>query len=303
MNKPRQLLKSSIVAIGSFDGLHIGHRAILKTLVERAKVCGVPSAVISFDPHPRTVLGQAETKLLTPVDEKIPAMAALGVDELIIIRFDEPFSQLPFEVFAKDYLIGILGSTELVLGEDHGFGRNRSGDIENLTELGAKLGFSLNIVKPVLWNNKSIRSNRIREMVILGDLPHAAHMLGRPYSLVGEVIHGRHRGRKLGFPTVNIRVPDEKLLPPNGVYAAADGFGLPGLVYIGISPTFEGDLFTVEFFGLEEPQAKLGENFMVSLFERFRGEIEFPDAGELIKQMVIDKARLEGWVESHNIVR
>jgi len=301
--RPRPITERSVVAVGSFDGLHLGHRAIFDRLIERAKKLGVPSVVLSFDPHPKQVVGSGDLKLLTPGDEKPPAIAALGVDLLVIVKFDERLAALSSEEFVEEYLTGALGVKEMVLGTDHGFGKNRSGSAESLENVSRSHGFEIVVIEPVLWMNEPIKSNRIRKSVAEGDMRRVAHMLGRPYPIGGEIVKGRGRGQKLGFPTANIRTPNEKLLPPPGVYAASDESGQPGLVYIGSCPTFADGEFTVEFHRIEPAKYKVGERINISLFERFRGEITFPDSGELVKQIEQDRIRLVDWVENTSGIR
>lgn len=299
LTEPAHILDASVVAIGSFDGLHLGHRAILKAMVDKAHKMDVPSAVVTFEPHPRVVTKSQDVQLLTTIDEKIPAISALGADVLAILKFDENIANMSFEEFAKKYLIGSLGMKALVLGEDHGFGKNRAGDTDSLRKLGEQLDFELEIIEPVRWKHKSIRSNRIREYVSSGNMLEAAHMLGRPYSISGEIIEGRHRGRDLGFPTINLSTPPGKLLPPNGVYAAAENSGNPGLLYIGVSPTFEPKEFSVEFYGLSKPEPELGDTAYISVFERFRGEMAFESAEKLVEQMKNDLSRLRDWLDKN----
>lgn len=290
-----------MVAVGSFDGLHLGHRSILNALIKEARIMGVPSVVMTFEPHPRIITRNENVELLTVLEEKVPVISALGADHLAVLRFDTKIADMSFEDFAKDYLLGSFGMKKLVMGEDHGFGKGRAGDTIGLAELGDDLGFSVRIVEPVQWKGNPIRSNRIRNYIASGDMLNTAEMLGRPYSISGEVVEGRGRGAKLGFPTVNISMPDSKLLPPFGVYSAAEISGNPGLLYIGESPTFEPKELSVEFYGLARPTARLGDRVALSIFERFRGEIAFASAEELIEQMKKDLDRLIKWIDDIEI--
>lgn len=289
------------MAVGSFDGVHLGHRAILEILINKARANGVPSAVVTFEPHPRKVTRSEDVGLLTPLEEKVAAFSALGVDYLVILKFDECISKMSFEDFVKYYLTDSLGMSILILGEDHGFGKNRAGDAGSLAKLGSNSGFEIEIVPPVKWKDVSIRSNRIRKSVSSGEMLDAAHMLGRPYSIYGEVVGGMKRGRKLGFPTVNIEVPTGKLLPPFGVYAAAEKSGNPGLLYLGKSPTFGEGRFSVEFHGLEKPSADVGDDFALSVFERFRTDIAFASPQALVEQMEKDLAKFKTWLDQNKI--
>lgn len=298
LTEPSRILSSSVVAVGSFDGLHLGHRAILDALLEESRLMGVPSVVMTFEPHPRNITRGEDVELLTVLDEKVPVISALGADYLAVLHFDKKIADMSFEDFARDYLIGSLGIKKLVMGLDHGFGKGRAGNTTGLSELGNRFGFGLRVVEPVQWNGNPIQSNIIRKTIAMGDIPYAAQMLGRPYSISGEVVEGRGRGAKLGFPTVNISVPKSKLLPPFGVYSAAEMSGNPGLLYIGESPTFEPKELSVEFHGLIKPYVKLGNNIALSVFERFRGEIAFESPEKLIEQMNKDLERLKIWVNN-----
>lgn len=255
--------------------------------------------VVTFKPHPRNVTRSEEVKLLTTLDEKIPVIAALGADNLTIIEFDQNMVEISFEEFVNDYLIGCFGMKVLVLGKDHGFGKNRAGDLDNLKSLSEELEFELEIIEPIKWRDKSIRSNRIREYVSHGEMLEVAHMLGRPYSLTGEVVEGRKRGRELGFPTINFVVPENKLVPPNGVYAASEISGNPGLLYIGYSPTFKPREFSIEFYGTNKPEVRIGDDVAISIFERFRDEMVFDSAEKLVEQMKKDLARLKAWLKEN----
>jgi len=302
LTQPRKIANNSAVAVGSFDGLHLGHRAILDKLKSCAKELDGPSVVLTFNPHPKNIVGSGETmKLLSPLEEKVPAIAALGVDLLVVVAFDEKFAALTAEEFVRNFLVDSLGVAVLVIGTDHGFGKDREGNLASLELLSKNTGFVLNIVEPVLWDDKPIKSRRIREVVVAGDMPKAAHMLGRPYTIVGEVVPGRGRGRKLGFPTANLKTPPEKLLPKSGIYAVSDEQGKLGLMYIGTSPTFGEGEFTVEFYRLESADYKKGETIRLSVFQRIRGEAVFPGSGELIKQMESDRTNLIRWAEDSGI--
>ncbi|MCD6501983.1 riboflavin biosynthesis protein RibF [bacterium] len=295
LSKPLPLLSASAVAVGCFDGLHIGHREVLRRLLVRARDERQSSVVFTFSPHPKELFGGSRFRLLTPLREKVPALAALGIDVAVIARFDAEFASLSAERFVTEYLKGSLGMKVLIVGADHGFGAGRGGGIDVLRSLSSTEDFDVEVVEPVLWNGEPVKSSRIRESVVAGDMSSAAHMLGRPYSISGELSIGHGRGRRLGFPTMNIKPPKDKLLPKTGVYAAADEGGIPGLLYIGTSPTFGDGEAIAEFHGLSRPVADVGSIYSVSLFERFRDEIAFPNAAALVEQMKADMERLVHW--------
>ncbi len=304
LSEPPPLYDGTAVAVGCFDGLHIGHREVIRRLLSHAKENALNSILFTFSPHPKQLLEGGEFKLLMPFHEKIRALSKIGIDIAVVSCFDEDFATLSAQQFVNEYLIEKMNMKMLVVGSDHSFGAGRSGGKDMLRAIGKKEGFGLDIVEPVLWKGEPVKSTRIRKAVADGDLVSTEYMLGRPYSIEGDIVHGHGRGRDLGFPTVNFDQPENKLLPPAGVYAAEDAEGVSGLLYIGSSPTFaDGDSNIVaEFYGLNEPKMKPGDLFSVSVFERFRDEIAFPNSNTLIEQMKADREKLIKWIEKRNNV-
>src|SRR5215213_9873880 len=216
-----QFAGGSVITIGTFDGVHLGHRQILKDLADRAVRRSLPAALVTFTPHPLAVVNPAAApRLLTPGDERLAALAASGAPEhVVVIPFTPALAALTAEQFV-DMLVEQVSMRELVVGYDHGLGRGRQGDVSVLRELGTTRGFTVHVVEPKMdTRGSAISSTAIRRAVAYGDLATARQMLGRPYELFGRVARGSARGRTIGFPTLNLEIPREKLLPPDGVYA------------------------------------------------------------------------------------
>ncbi|MEM9665872.1 MAG: riboflavin biosynthesis protein RibF, partial [Bacteroidota bacterium] len=208
------------VTIGTFDGVHLGHRTIIEYLVERARTLGGESVVVSFDPHPRDVLTQDPMPLLTTIEERARKLEAAGLDRFVVLPFTPAFAQMEADVFVREVLWERLGAQEVVIGYDHAFGNRRAGDAALLQRLGEELGFAVDVIPAQLLAEHVISSTEIRRRLHAGQVAQAAELLGSPYSLEGPVVHGDHRGRTIGFPTANIAVSHpKKLIPKRGVYA------------------------------------------------------------------------------------
>lgn len=229
---------STVITVGTFDGVHRGHRAILDRLREKAAALGLPSVLVTFEPHPLEVVRpESAPQLLTTPVEKLETLAQIGLDRVVILRFDRRLAAYDPRRFVEEILLARLGMCHLVTGYDHGFGRNRSGDPALLAEIGAQAGFGVDVVDPVLLDGEPISSSRVRHLLGHGDVVEAARGLARPYTLAGTVVRGAGRGRRLGFPTANIELPDtRKLLPLDGIYAVHAELGSErrhGLLHLG----------------------------------------------------------------------
>lgn len=288
--------EGTVVTVGTFDGVHLGHVAVLREIVERARVAGRKSVLVTFEPHPLAVVNpQAAPPLLTSGLERREVLALTGLDYVVFLRFDRDLAAYSPERFVREVLIGRCGMRELVIGHDHGFGRGRSGDVETLKRLGAEDGFAVDVVGPVEHGGHAVSSTAIRRAVAGGDLRSAATLLGRPYTVSGQVVHGEGRGRTLGIPTINLGgVPREKLLPPDGVYAArvewATG-SAGGMLNQGPKPTF-GELhrtIEVHLFGVEADL--YGQWVRVEWVERLRDGQRFAAVEHLQDQLKRDRAR------------
>ncbi|HEX9252437.1 MAG TPA: bifunctional riboflavin kinase/FAD synthetase [Ignavibacteriaceae bacterium] len=287
--------KNTVLTLGTFDGIHPGHLKIIDKLVDSSKEKSYRNVVITFYPHPRTVLSPGgEVKMLTTQEERKYLLEKHGVEIFLTINFTKEFASLTAEEFIYDYLINGIGLSEIVLGHDHHFGKGRTGNVELLKKIGAKENFSVTTVDAFYINDVVVSSTKIRNALNDGDLKKANILLGRNYSFSGTVIGGDKRGRELGYPTANIKLSaQEKLLPAIGIYAVRvllENEYHFGLLSIGKRPTFynEGDLVT-EVYLYNFNREIYGELVTIELVERLRGEEKFNSAEELINQMNKDK--------------
>lgn len=286
----------TVVTVGTFDGVHAGHRLVLERLSERAAATGLKSVLVTFEPHPLEVVNPAAAPpLLTVGDEKLEVLAESTLDYLAVLPFTPALAQYDAATFVDVVLRERFGMRELLIGFDHGFGRGRAGDASVVQALGARDGFRVEVVPPVVGpDGRPVSSTSIRRAVAGGDLDRAAGGLARPYSISGVVIGGERRGRRLGFRTINLSMPPaRKLLPPDGVYAVRvctpDGtFG--GMMNLGARPTFDDARRTLEahLFGV---RAELyGRRVRIDLIARLRETRKFESAAALVTQLGIDEA-------------
>lgn len=287
--------KNTILTLGTFDGIHPGHLKIIDKLVRCSKAKGCRNVVLTFYPHPRTVLGNdSSVKMLTTQAEKIKLLEKHGVENFLIINFTKEFASLSAEDFIYDYLINGIGLSEIVLGHDHHFGKGRKGNVELLKQIGAKEDFIVTAAEPYLIDGDVVSSTKIRNAIAEGNIAKANKLLGRNYEFSGGVVGGDKRGRELGFPTANIKLTSqEKLLPASGIYAVkvdVENEKHFGLLSIGKRPTFysEGELVT-EVYIFDFNREIYGVTVTVELVERLRGEEKFSSAEELINQMNKDE--------------
>lgn len=284
----------SVVTIGTFDGVHRGHQEVLREVVDRARAHRLRSVLVTFHPHPvRVVRPEAAPPLLATTPERKLLLASSGVEYAVFLHFDRALQAYTARRFVEEVLLERLQMRELVIGHDHHFGRGREGSAETMRELGVELGFEVTVVAPVRLGGEPVSSTRIRQALERGDAAEAARCLGRLYSLRGQVVHGDHRGRELGFPTANLRVDDpEKLLPAPGIYAAygrVRGERLPGLLHLGPRPTFPGTAATVELYLMDWSGDLYGATIEVELCERLRGVERFDSVDALVAQMRRDE--------------
>ncbi len=295
---------SSVITVGTFDGVHVGHRAIIRYLVRRAKDRDGTSVVLSFSPHPREVVHGEEVPLLMTIDERAEAMESLGIDRFIVIPFTDEFSRLQAEDFVQDVLVRRIGLQEIVIGYDHAFGRDRRGDASLLEQLGRQHGYTVDVIPAQVVEEHVVSSTEIREALTeQGDVRLAGELLGRPYSLSGQVVRGEGRGRRIGFPTANLVVNHpRKVVPANGVYAVLvqivttqDGSRVPerydGMMNIGRRPTFGGREATLEVHLLEFEDDLYGQDLRIEFVERMRDERKFDSVEALVEQLSRDRAR------------
>ena len=286
------------MTLGMFDGVHRGHRALLDSLISKAKNLGSESVVITLNPHPRIVLSGSDSSLrfLTSLEERIDLMEEAGIDKLVVIPFSRELSRMPACDFIKKYLVDIIGVEHLIMGFDHHFGYRGYGDAVTITECASNYGFSVNRQKPLKEGNEIISSTTIRELIIEGSLSRANRLLGYPYLLKGKVVEGKKIGRMLGYPTANIE-PDYpyKLIPADGVYAVQvllDSLSYKAMLYIGPRPTIEYSnskrTIEVNIFDFDNDIYK--KNITVRFLHRLREDKKFSSRQELLDQISKDKA-------------
>ena len=299
----------AIVSVGVFDGLHLGHRALLDRALEWGRAERARNVVVSFDPHPDLVLDPAGFHYvapLTPFREKRARLEALGVDELCIIPFTRELAALEPEAFVAEHLVGPHRPRGLVVGEGFALGRGRAGTVERLREIGRGHGFEVEAVPLLEIGGARVSSTRIRELLGRGAVAEAARLLGRLYSLSGKVVSGHGVGKTLGFPTANLMLHEEKLVPADGVYVARARLGdekewRPAATSIGVRPTFDGRVRQIEAFVLDWKGDLLGVGLEVRFVDWLRPERKFESAAALVEAMQDDVAearrRLEAAVE------
>jgi riboflavin kinase/FMN adenylyltransferase len=286
--------EGTVVTVGSFDGVHRGHAAVLREIAERARSAQRHSVLVTFDPHPLAVVNPAAAPpLLTTGPERREILAQTGLDYAVLLRFDHRLAELAAEDFVREILLRRCGMRELVIGYDHGFGRGRQGDVAMLRRLGASDGFSVDVVPEVQVDGHPVSSTMVRRAVAGGDLERAARLLGRPYYLTAEVVPGDGRGRTIGFPTANLgRVPSRKLLPPDGVYAVRvewRGGRADGMMNQGGRPTFQQGERSLEVHLLDWEGPLYGEWLKVEWVARLRDVRRFASADALRAQLERDR--------------
>jgi riboflavin kinase/FMN adenylyltransferase len=286
----------TVVTVGSFDGVHLGHQAVLHEIAERAEAAGRSSVLVTFEPHPLEVVNpQAAPPLLTTGVERREILAQTPLDYVFFLRFDRRLAELSPEQFVRDVLLARCDMRELVIGPDHGFGRGRSGDVDTLRRLGAVLRFDVDVVGEVGVGDQHVSSSRIRRAVGGGDLATAARMLGRPYTVSGLVGRGEQRGRRIGIPTINlVEVPPQKLLPPDGVYAVRvewRGGRADGMMNQGPKPTFADGRRSLEAHLFEFDDDLYGEWVRIEWVERLREVERFASVEQLKQQLDRDRLR------------
>jgi riboflavin kinase / FMN adenylyltransferase len=290
------LPNGSTVTVGSFDGVHLGHQAVLQEIDRRARAAGRVSVLVTFDPHPLEVVNPgAAPPLLTTGPERLEILALSPLDYVLLVRFDRHLAGLTPEEFVGEVLLERCGLRELVIGHDHGFGRGRSGDVDTLRRLGAVHGFEVDVVPPVDFGGQHVSSSRIRRAVAGGDLTSAAAMLGRPYGVVGRVGEGERRGRLLGVPTINLsELSPRKLLPPDGVYAVRvewRGGSAGGMMNQGPRPTFQDGRQILEAHLFDFDGDLYGEWVRIEWVKRLRDIERFDSVEQLQQQLQRDRTQ------------
>jgi riboflavin kinase/FMN adenylyltransferase len=289
---PAPLATFPVLTIGNFDGQHVGHRALLESVVENAqRLNGVPM-VLSFDPHPIEVLRPGTVpKFLSDAQEKYDFFERLGIKELIILPFTQDLAGLNPEGFVRQVLHKGLGVRLLLVGDNFVFGQGRRGTIQDLVRLGAQTNFQVLPVTPVVLDGAVVSSTRIRKCLTGGNVVEGRQCLGRPYRLTSTVIEGEKRGRQLGWPTANLRIPPHRVLPADGIYATLteiDGECLSSVTYIGKRPTFQDGERLLEVHIFDQTLKLYGKDISVSFLEQVREDMTFSNVDDLLKQMDLD---------------
>ena len=296
-----EIQRPTVLTLGVFDGLHLGHQLIMRTVAERAREVGAVPTVITFDPHPRAVLHpESAPPLLQTFDQKIEAFGVLGIEQTIVVRFTKEFSNVRAEDFIRDVVMDRLHAREVYLGKGFAFGHDREGNIELLRRLARELGFVAGEVPEVKLHGQRVSSSKIRGLLARGQVNLARRMLGRPYGVEGRVERGSERGHKLGFPTANLH-PRNRVIPRNGVYVTGtliDGQWRRSVTNVGLRPTF-GDASepSVETFVMNWDGDLYGDVVRVRFLYRLRDERRFGSVEELKTQISRDVVRAESYFE------
>jgi len=296
--------RSSVVTIGTFDGVHLGHKVILDHLVTTAKQNHLDSVLLTFFPHPRMVLQQDfQIKLINTVDERKKLLEKTGLDHLVIHPFTMEFSRLNASDFVRDFLVNRLHAKKIIIGYDHRFGRNRNATIEDLKEYGITYGFEVIEIGVQQMNEVAVSSTKIRNAIQEGDIERANSFLGYPFMLSGTVIEGRGIGKTLNFPTANLKVDqDYKLIPAMGVYivqSEINGKKIHGLTNIGINPTVGGSKRTIETYFLDFSKNIYNQTIRLEFIKRIREEKQFSSVADLRKAIKKDELFARAFIEQH----
>jgi riboflavin kinase/FMN adenylyltransferase len=293
------VFRNAVVTIGTFDGVHMGHRQVLNSLKEEAANIDGETVIITFHPHPRKVVSSAilGIRLINTLDEKIELLEQLDIDHLVVVPFTEAFANQPAEVYIREFLVDKFKPHTIIIGYDHRFGRDRLGDFRLLEKFGEELGYQLKEIPKHILDNISISSTNIREAILHDDIETAHKLLGYDFFFSGVVVHGDKLGRQLGYPTANLRVEnEEKIVPGDGIYAVyASVISTPGspllkgMMSIGFRPTVDGKRRVIEVNLFDFDEEIYDKNLRVYVKKYLREEIKFDSLEELVKQIDRDK--------------
>lgn len=302
------VIAESVLTIGTFDGLHKGHQAVIQRLVTHASEQGLPAVVITFDPHPQHVLappGTPKKELIITLDKKLSLLDRQSVDLVLVLPFDRALSQVTAHNFLHDIVMQQFHPTRLVIGYDHHFGHDRQGDAEFLQRQAAEFHYAVEVVEGVRSSGLTVNSSNIRRLLQEGRCELAEDLLGWPYEISGRIVPGDDRGQALGYPTANL-MPDEgaQLIPRQGVYVVSsdiDGKTAYGMCNVGVRPTFDGRSLTIETHYFDPPEANLYDRHLAVRFHHWlRKEHKFQDAEELRKQLDQDKQTALDWITEYH---
>ncbi|OEK09493.1 riboflavin biosynthesis protein RibF [Flavivirga aquatica] len=303
--KTYKSIEPSVVTIGTFDGVHIGHQKIIKRLIDTGKMNNLRSVILTFFPHPRMVLQkESNIKLINTIDERQNILDALGLDYLLIKKFTKEFSRLSAEDFVKELLVDKLNAKKVIIGYDHRFGRNRNADINDLKVFGETYGFEVEEISAQDINDVAVSSTKIRNAISEGDINKANAYLGYNFMLTGTVIRGKGIGRQLNFPTANIKFgEDYKIIPKQGSYIVSSIINdatIYGMMNIGMNPTVNGNKQTIEVHFFDFDKDIYNEKIQVDLLDRIRDEEKFESIEDLKIQLAKDKKTALGYIDKHH---
>lgn len=297
---------SLALSIGMFDGVHRGHQSIIKQLNTVAKAKNLESGILTFWPHPRLIFKpEDDLKLLNTLSEKSQLLEKFGVENLFLKEFDQDFRNLTGEEFVRQILVGKLQIKYLIVGYDHVFGKDRSGNFDLLEKLAPELGFEVEKMEAVNIHNQHISSTKVRNALLKGDIEEANLMLGYHYPVSGKVVHGKKIGKTIGYPTANIEVQNLKLLPKKGAYITdvfLNGDQYKGMLSIGTNPTVGGTEKTVEVYILDFDEDIYGKEITVAFREFLHDEIKFESLEKLIEKLDDDKKRTEDFYTAESSI-
>lgn len=284
----------TIVTLGTFDGVHVGHNAILDKICTVAQKENLESVILTFFPHPRLIVSNNyDIKLLNTIEEKASLLEKKGIHNFIIHPFDKTFSELSPREFVQKVLVEKLNIQKIIIGHDHKFGKDRAADINDLIDFGKEFGFEVEEISAQQINEVSVSSTKIRNSLLEGDISLANEYLGYPYILTGTVVKGNQLGRTIQFPTANIEIPEEyKLIPKNGVYVVTANVNKQlvfGMMNIGVKPTLGENKLTIEVHLLDFDQDIYNQKIQVNILERLRNEQKFESFAALQSQLELDK--------------
>ena len=294
--------RRAVLSVGNFDGLHLGHQKILRQVIACAQQQNAIAGVITFDPHPLKVLRPGNAPpLVETIGQRIERFAAIGLDAALVLRFDRALAELTPEQFVRGVLVEELKTAEVLVGENFRFGHRQQGHVDTLRDLGQRFGFSVQIVEPVIIDNEFVSSTGVRTAIAEGRVSHAAHLLGRPFTLTGEIVRGAGRGSTVLFPTLNL-APAQELLPKVGVYATeswVEGRWYRSATNVGFRPTFDGTLLGIESHLFDFSREVTKGPMEVRFCERLRDERKFSGAAELRTQIAADLRDVREYFRRH----
>lgn len=294
--------KKTILTLGTFDGVHFGHKKILERVIQKTKNGNYESLVLTFFPHPRMVLQEhSDLKLLNTIDEKIDLLKQIGIENLVIHPFDETFSKLTAEEFVSTVLVDRFHIQKIIIGYDHRFGRNRTANIDDLIAFGKQYGFEVEQISVQEINDISVSSTKIRKALLEGDMALANQYLGYDYFLTGIIAKGKQLGRTIGFPTANLKIQENyKLIPQNGVYIVKSTINqktIFGIMNIGFNPTVGGQSQSIEIHYFDFNEDLYDQKIRVSMLHRIRSEQKFESVALLKEQLEKDKETAIAYLE------